>query len=144
MLMTATTMTSFVTSAATFGDDVAFLKSHTGVMVLSDKKEEAKVAIVPAWQGRVMTSTAGGDAGQSFGWINRELISSRKILPHMNAFGGEDRFWMGPEGGQFSIFFAKGAQFEFDDWFTPAILTRCRLMWLAAIPPRWCSARTSP
>ena len=32
----------------------------------------------------------------------------------MNAFGGEDRFWMGPEGGQFSIFFAKGAKFELE------------------------------
>ena len=57
-----------------------------------------------------MTSTAGGDAGQSFGWINRELIASGKMQPHMNVFGGEDRFWMGPEGGQFSIFFAKGAE----------------------------------
>jgi hypothetical protein len=28
-------------------------------------------------------------------------------VPHINVFGGEDRFWLGPEGGQFSIFFAK-------------------------------------
>jgi hypothetical protein len=50
------------------------------------------------------------------------LIASRQIQPHMNAFGGEDRFWMGPEGGQFSIFFAKGARFELSDWFTPAAI----------------------
>jgi hypothetical protein len=106
--------------AATFGDDATFLKSHTDLIVLSDAKGMAKVAVSPAWQGRVMTSTAGADGGLSFGWINRELISSGKLLPHMNAFGGEDRFWMGPEGGQFSIFFAKGAKFEFADWFTPA------------------------
>ena len=81
----------------------------------------AKVAVAPAWQGRVMTSTAGAMPGLSFGWINRELIASGKLLPHMNPFGGEDRFWMGPEGGQFSIFFAKGAKFEFADWFTPAL-----------------------
>ena len=106
--------------AATFGDDAAFLKSHTDLIVLSDAKGLAKVAVSPAWQGRVMTSTAGADDGLSFGWINRELIASGKLRPHMNAFGGEDRFWMGPEGGQFSIFFAKGAKFEFADWFTPA------------------------
>ncbi len=106
---------------ANFGDDTAFLKKHTEVIVLSDKAGSAKVALAPAWQGRVMTSTAGGNTGQSFGWINRELIASGKILPHMNAFGGEDRFWMGPEGGQFSIFFAKGKKFEFADWQTPAI-----------------------
>jgi hypothetical protein len=106
--------------AASFGDDAAFLKSHTELIVLSDEKGEAKVAVSPAWQGRVMTSTAGADAGLSFGWINRELIASGKLLPHMNGFGGEDRFWMGPEGGQFSVFFAKGVRFEFENWFTPA------------------------
>jgi hypothetical protein len=110
------------THAATFGDDVAFLSKHTGVIVLQGAGGGARVALVPAWQGRVMTSTAEGDGGLSFGWINRDLIASGKLLPHMNAFGGEDRFWMGPEGGQFSIFFAKGAAFEFSNWFTPAIL----------------------
>jgi hypothetical protein len=106
--------------AVSFGDDAAFLKSHTDLIVLSDERGLAKVAVSPAWQGRVMTSTAGADDGLSFGWINRELIASGKLLPHMNAFGGEDRFWMGPEGGQFSVFFAKGAKFELADWFTPA------------------------
>lgn len=106
---------------ATFGDDTAFLKDHTDVIVLGDKAGAAKVAVVPAWQGRVMTSASAGDSGYSYGWINRELIASGKIQPHMNAFGGEDRFWMGPEGGQFSIFFEKGAKFEFANWFTPAI-----------------------
>lgn len=106
--------------AATFGDDVAFLKKHTEVILLSDRPGRAQVAVSPAWQGRVMTSTAGGDSGASFGWINRELIASGKLQPHINVFGGEERFWMGPEGGQFAIFFAKGAKFEFADWQTPA------------------------
>lgn len=116
-------MTSIISTGygAKFGDDLAFLQKHIDPIVLSDKAGMAKVVLAPAWQGRVMTSTTGGDAGPSFGWINRELIASGKILPHMNAFGGEDRFWMGPEGGQFSIFFAKGKKFEFEDWQTPAI-----------------------
>ena len=120
IVATAASMSQNV-SAATFGDDTAFLNKHTEVIVLKDKQGDAKVAVAPAWQGRVMTSAAGGDAGFSYGWINRELIASGKILPHMNAFGGEDRFWMGPEGGQFSIFFEKGVQFDFANWFTPAI-----------------------
>ena len=121
IIMTATAFLPPRAGAATFGDDTAFLKSHTELIVLSDKEGKACVAVSPAWQGRVMTSTAGGDAGRSFGWINRELIASGKLLPHMNAFGGEDRFWMGPEGGQFSIFFAPGAKFELADWQTPAV-----------------------
>jgi len=103
----------------TFGSDVAFLKKHVSVVVLSDAEGEAKVAIVPAMQGRVMTSTAEGDNGASFGWINRDLIASGEVLTHMNPYGGEDRFWLGPEGGQFSIYFAKGVPFDLEHWFVP-------------------------
>lgn len=106
--------------AADFGDDLAFLKNHTAVVVLSDPAGKAQVAVVPAWQGRVMTSTAGGLRGTSYGWVNRDLISSGEIRQHFNPLGGEDRFWLGPEGGQFSIFFAKGAAFDLAHWFTPA------------------------
>ncbi|MDP2915049.1 MAG: hypothetical protein Q8O91_06310, partial [Candidatus Aminicenantes bacterium] len=102
-----------------FKDDVAFLKQHTQVVVLSDESGQARVAVNPDLQGRVMTSTAGGEGGTSFGWINRELLASKQNNVHMNAFGGEDRFWLGPEGGQFSIFFKKDAAFNLDYWFTP-------------------------
>jgi hypothetical protein len=101
-----------------FDDDVAFLKNHTKVIILGSK-EGARVAVSPELQGRVMTSTAGGPEGLSFGWINRELLASGENNPHMNAFGGEDRIWLGPEGGQFSIFFKAGAPFDLDHWFTP-------------------------
>jgi len=122
LFMTTTASFTHRACAGSFGDDVAFLKQHADLIVLSDKQGLAKVALSAAWQGRVMTSTAGGDAGLSFGWINRELIASGKIQPHINVFGGEDRFWLGPEGGQFSIFFAKGAKFELADWQTPAVI----------------------
>lgn len=108
--------------AATFNDDVAFLKAHTDVIILTDRAAKAIVALAPAMQGRVMTSSAQGGGGESFGWINRPLIASHQLQEHMNVFGGEDRFWMGPEGGQFSIFFEKGAPFDLAHWFTPAPL----------------------
>lgn len=108
--------------AKNFGEDVQFLTSHKETIVLSSKDGKAKVAVVPAYQGRVMTSTAGGDGGGSYGWINYELVGSGKTVPKMNAFGGEDRFWMGPEGGQFAIFFGKGKKFTIDDWQTPACI----------------------
>jgi hypothetical protein len=106
-------------TAASFGADLAFLEKHTRIITLSDPAGRARVVVAPAWQGRVMTSTAGDDDGISFGWINRELIASGALQPHMNAFGGEDRLWLGPEGGQFSIFFAKGVPFDLEHWFTP-------------------------
>jgi hypothetical protein len=69
-----------------------------------------------------MTSTAEGEAGFSFGWINRALIMSGKLAPHINAFGGEERLWLGPEGGQYSIFFSKGKSFVYENWQTPEFL----------------------
>jgi hypothetical protein len=117
--MMASTPSTHRVDPAGFAGDVAFLKRHVDVIELGDAAGASRVALAAAWQGRVMTSTAGGDEGPSFGWINRGLIASGKIQPHINVFGGEDRFWMGPEGGQFSIFFARGAKFELADWFTP-------------------------
>ncbi len=106
--------------AVTFGEDVAFLKKHTEVIVLSDAAGKCKAAVLPKLQGRIITSTAAGDSGLSFGWINRDLVASGKTVEHMNPYGGEDRFWLGPEGGQYSIFFKKGAPFDLEHWFTPA------------------------
>jgi len=60
----------------TFGDDLAFLKKYTDVVVLSETSGNSQVAVLPALQGRAMTSTAEGTEGLSFGWINRELIAS--------------------------------------------------------------------
>jgi hypothetical protein len=54
--------------------------------------------------------------------LNYDAIASNKIQQHINAYGGEERFWMGPEGGQFSIFFKEGDQFGFEDWQTPEVI----------------------
>jgi hypothetical protein len=108
--------------AQSFGDDVAFVKKHTTVVVLADARTGARVAIAPDLQGRVLTSTSAGEAGPSFGWINRALFASRKRDLHFNAYGGEDRFWLGPEGGQFGLFFKPGDAYDLSHWFTPKAL----------------------
>jgi len=114
------------TMKGTFGYDAEFLKTHTDAVIL--RKGDSAIAVVPEYQGRVMTATARGDTGASSGWINHELVKQGvqppeqqkgKLDEHMYAFGGEERFWMGPEGGQYSIFFAPGKAFEFAEWFTP-------------------------
>ncbi|MFP4059047.1 MAG: DUF6786 family protein [Bacteroidales bacterium] len=106
----------------TFGYDLEFLKKyHEDLVVLKDSSGNCQLIICPAYQGRVMTSTSRGEKGMSYGWINYELIESRKKLEKINPFGGEDRFWLGPEGGQFSVFFKKGSKFDFSDWNTPAV-----------------------
>ncbi|MFY9342736.1 MAG: DUF6786 family protein [Planctomycetota bacterium] len=122
-------------AAGPFDDDLAFLQAHVDTIVLA-APDGARVAVVPAYQGRVMTSTPGGGSGASFGWINRELIGSRRFVEHMNGFGGEDRFWIGPEGGQFSVFFAPGTKFDLADWYTPAPIDSEPFAVVAASPTR--------
>ncbi len=106
----------------TFGQDQSFLQTHDqGLIVLSNGDDtEGKVLVSAKYQGKVFTSTAEGPEGYSFGWINYPAFASTKLDEHMNAYGGENRCWLGPEGGQFSIFFPKGSKFEFAQWKTPA------------------------
>ena len=105
-----------------FKSEVTFLKKFTDIVLLSNSKGNAQVAISSSLQGRVMTSTANGEQGRSYGWINHELFESEDTLEHINVFGGEERFWLGPEGGQFSIFHKKGGAFNLDNWYVPRLL----------------------
>ncbi|HTI59435.1 SH3-like domain-containing protein [Mucilaginibacter sp.] len=102
-----------------FGYDLAFLQQKDSVIVLESGDGAAKVIISPKYQGKVFTSTAEGDTGKSFGWINYKAFNT-KTDPHMNAYGGEDRLWLGPEGSKFALFFKPGAKMEFANWHTPA------------------------
>jgi len=110
-----TTMASDTTNQYGYNRD--FIRKHVKVIELKDGN--SAIALVPEWQGRVMTSTAAGEEGFSFGWINRDLIASGKTLPHFNPFGGEERLWLGPEGGQFSIYFKQGEEFIYNNWQVP-------------------------
>jgi len=106
--------------ATSFQSDVNFLLRHTETIVLAERVGPGRIAVCPQLQGRVMTSSAAGTGGQSYGWINYALIESGKPQAHINVYGGEDRFWMGPEGGPFSLFFAPGVPQDLEHWFTPA------------------------
>ncbi|TWT30386.1 hypothetical protein KOR34_49450 [Posidoniimonas corsicana] len=112
-----------------FADDVAFMERHTPIVLLRDG--DAAVAVAPAYQGRVMTSTFDRQAGPSFGWINRPVIekgvlsgeqAQGQLQDHIHVFGGEERFWLGPEGGQFAFYFKPGTEFDFADWRVPAVI----------------------
>lgn len=108
------------TVAGSFGYDLQFLqKQDDSLIVLKSSDENAQVIVSPKYQAKVFTSTADGNSGQSFGWVNYKAFGGAPD-PHMNAYGGENRFWLGPEGGRFSLFFKPGAKMIFDNWKTPA------------------------
>ena len=88
-------------------------------MVLNSKDGNAQIIVSPKYQAKVFTSTADGKNGKSFGWINYKTFAQKSLDAHMNAYGGEDRLWIGPEGSKFAMFFKPHTKMEFAYWHTP-------------------------
>ena len=108
-------------SAMSYGQVRNYLAQHTKILELVDEKG-GRVLVCPEWQGRVMTSSCDGLRGLSFGFINKDFIDAGQPNPHFNNYGGEDRFWLSPEGGQYSLWFKQGVEQVLDNWFTPPAL----------------------
>jgi hypothetical protein len=107
----------------TYGYDSAFLAKYDSTFIeLKDESGTARLLISPVWQGRVMTSTSTGVEGNSYGWINYDLLASGKKKKQFNPVGGEERLWFGPEGGQFSLYFTQGDSFNINKWRVPPII----------------------
>jgi hypothetical protein len=109
------------TVTKTYAQAIEFLSRHTKVIELKGEGD-TRVAICPEYQGRIMTSSCAGPAAPSLGWINYDFIQEGKLSPVFNNYGGEDRFWLGPEGGQFGLWFQSGLNQTVDHWFTPPAL----------------------
>ena len=106
-----------------YGNDLSFFKGQ-GIETLELTGDEGKsrIMIIPRYQGRVMTSTADGLGGMSFGWINHAFIRSGETSPQFNPVGGEERFWIGPEGGPYSWYFQKGKEQVYANWKVPSVI----------------------
>lgn len=102
-----------------FGYDLKFLRDKdSGLVLLQTNDSAAQIIVSPKYQAKVFTSTATGLDGSSFGWVNYKAFEGPADT-HMNAYGGEDRLWLGPEGGRYSLFFNPGVKMEFEQWHTP-------------------------
>ncbi|MBS1566609.1 MAG: hypothetical protein JST39_19655 [Bacteroidetes bacterium] len=112
-----TTPGNAVYAPGSFGYDLQFLQKHDSGLVLL-RNGDAQLIASARYQGKVFTSTAEGADGHSFGWIHYKAFDGPPD-PHMNAYGGENRLWLGPEGGPFSLYFAPGKPMEFANWHTP-------------------------
>jgi hypothetical protein len=104
-------------SAGSFEDAVAMMRGHAPVDVL-ETPGGGRIAVSARWQGRVMTS-AVEPGGASLGFVHRAFIESGKTGTQFDNYGGEDRFWLGPEAGPFGLYFAPGAPFVIGSWQTP-------------------------
>ena len=107
----------------TYAEDRDFLAGRAKLVELTGP-DDARALVAPAWQGRVMTSTLAGEAGLSGGWVNRPFIEAGRDDEGFNNYGGEDRFWLGPEAGQFGLWFAAGEPFDVGCARTPPGINR--------------------
>lgn len=106
-----------------YGYDVSFLEKHgVGFVEISAADNLSRILLVPGWQGRIMTSTANGTVGRSYGWINYDFIKQGVVSDQFNVYGGEERFWIGPEGGKYSVYFDEGKEQVFENWRVPAFI----------------------
>jgi hypothetical protein len=106
-----------VSTFTRFADDVAFLSRHGQVKIL-ESPQGGRVAVSADYQGRVMTSAVEPN-GPSLGFVNRSFIEQGKTGTQFDNYGGEDRFWLGPEAGQYGLYFPPGKPFIFANWQTP-------------------------
>lgn len=107
------------TMPETFDSSLGMLSVHTSAVILQDPAGQSRVAVAPEFAGRVMFSTYGGESGPALGWMNREVVAGKRDPAFVN-FGGAERIWLSPEGGQYSTFFRPGAAFEFKNWRVPS------------------------
>ncbi|MGJ8682557.1 DUF6786 family protein [Paraglaciecola sp.] len=71
------------------------------------KQGNSRAAILAEFQGRVMVTTANGDAGDTLGWANFDYLQQPNTDNNAPT-GGASRLWFGPETGPYSLFFKPG------------------------------------
>jgi len=76
-------------------------------IILEAQGSPAGVLISPGLVGRVMCSAFDRNAGPANAWVNKSAVQKGKVDPVFNNFGGEERFWLAPEGGPFGLQFGK-------------------------------------
>ena len=92
-----------------FDKTCALVEKHAGAVVLSAADGGAKIAVSPRLQGTVVASVAVTER-YCCGWLNAKAVAAGSVAN--GDYGGEDRFRLAPEGGQFSLFYRKGDVFS--------------------------------
>lgn len=104
-----------------FRADLDLLRGRYQVIELS--AGQGHIVVAPELQGRVMTSGFVAD-GPSLGWINAEAVAQGERDAPFNDYGGQDRLWLGPEGGQFALFFDAAGLQNVNTWRVPQALNQ--------------------
>ena len=69
-----------------------------------------------------MTSTCAERPARASAFSTASYIEAGKPDPRFNNYGAEERMWLCPEGGPFSLWFKPGAKQVMKNWYTPPAL----------------------
>ena len=106
-------------SNSTGFDSIREFLDKTADAVVLQGENGAKLIVSPHLQGRIMTAKVG--KVESTGLVPQKTIEEGETHEHFNNFGGIDRFWIGPEAGQYGVYFPPGAKkLTRDNWQVPA------------------------
>jgi hypothetical protein len=105
-----------------FAEETALVEARAGRALVLEGARGVRVLASPGLQGRVLTLRVGGI--ESTGFVNERAIEAGEVDPRFNNFGGVDRFWLGPEGGQFGLYFPPRADLSRETWRVPEALDR--------------------
>jgi hypothetical protein len=108
---------SAVGCASTGGTFNQARKAAGGSAVVLSGDGGSRVLVAPALQGRILTTEVG--AVDSVAFVSLPEIHEGEVHTAFNNFGGQDRFWIGPEAGQFGIYFPPGAELDRKIWRVP-------------------------
>jgi uncharacterized protein DUF6786 len=88
-----------------FSEVTALLeKAGRKTYVLSGRDAQRKVLVCPELAGRVMGTSWAGENGPFGGFIDEQAFREG-MKDIWDNWGGEERYWLGPEGGQFGLMF---------------------------------------
>jgi hypothetical protein len=89
-----------------YGYDAAFVKKYAR-HVLELEENNAKVLLCADYQGRVFTSSASGDSGTSYGWLNYDLLSSGMKKKQFNPVAVKKDSGSGPKADSIQFILRK-------------------------------------
>ncbi|MEO0733619.1 MAG: DUF6786 family protein, partial [Bacteroidota bacterium] len=104
----------------TYADVRQQLTEHTATIELVTNNGQARLLLAPELQGRVITTTHGGERGVANGWFAADRLVAGQPLPA--GIGGEDRLWIAPLGSQFSFYYGQERPLREDNWAVPTTM----------------------
>lgn len=74
------------------------------IYVLTGRNRQRKVLVCPQLAGRVLGTSFSGESGTFGGYINHRAFTEG-MKDAWDNWGGEERYWLCPEGGQYGLMF---------------------------------------